>query len=845
MRSRSLIAAVAALLLTLTLAGPARSGAGILVGSCDPMQTPPTFRGEVPTAEQVLGFPLGSQEVTAAESDAYVDAVDTASPRVVSGTLGTTWQGRPIRYTLVGKPENLTPAGLAGIQQAARTLRDPATSDQQAADIARRAPAILWLMGNVHGGEESPTDAELRVLYELADRDDCAARQILDNALVGIIPIQNPDGREADTRQNSYGFDMNRDWFARTQPETDAKLELLRQYPGVLYVDAHEMGGNHYFFPPTADPTYHEVTAASMDWQDNLYGGALAAEFDRQHIQYFTNKVFDFFAMVYGDIVPATGFGGAGMTFEKANFDPIAQRTYEHYVTHWVSISQAALNKPGILRRWHDEWTEAYRQGVDGQLEPNEVNDKGNTVQLPVPTEPVRHYFLRADDPSKTNQVQALVRRLQRMDVEVHRLTAPLTVPDFRAYGRPEAATVLPVGTYWIPMAQMQKHWIQSMLNEDTYVPFPYFYDVSGWSNPLLFNVAGGRSGATLDPVAEPVPLLAEPPAAALPSPVPSVALYQMSSGTSTRESAGWLRYLLEQVWHLPYQRVTTSQIAGGALAGVDVLLVPNGVSTVASNALGPAGRRALVDWVNGGGRYVGWRGGADLAARLGITTALLSEPKSDIAGTLIRVQANQSSPLAADVGPFNWVFYDYDVVMRASDPSHVALRYPAAASPDFFVSGFARGEEELGGTAAVIHEPVGAGSVILSSTDPNFRAWTVGMQKVLWNAVLGPDAFAGIAAPAGSAARADKEQAARAAAASLAALESPLRISVRATSADTVKALLGRYGATYTVRQTGSKTAFLVANPGGLTGDDHPFAAALAGDLAAAGVRVLAFKAP
>jgi hypothetical protein len=528
-----------------------------------------------------------------------------------------------------------------------------------------------------------------------------------------------------------------------------------------------------------------------------------------------------------------------------SSFDPIAQRTYEHYVTHWVSISQAALNKPAILRRWHEEWTEAYRQGVDGQLEPNEVNDRGNTVQLPVPPEPVRHYFLRADDPSKANEVQALVRRLQRMDVEVRRLTAPLAVPDFRAYGRPEAATVLPTGTYWVPMAQMQKHWVQSMLNEDTYVPFPYFYDVSGWSNPLLFNVGGGRSGAVLDPVAEPVPPLPQPPAAALPSPVPSVALYQMSSGTSALESAGWLRYLLEQVWHLPYQRVTSSQIAGGALAGVDVLLVPNGVSTVAANALGAAGRRALVDWVNGGGRYVGWRGGADLAARLGITTALLSEPKSDIAGTLIRVLADESSPLAAEVGPFDWAFYDYDVVMRASDPSHVALRYPAAASPDFFVSGFARGEEELGGTAAVIDEPVGAGSVILSSTDPNFRDWTVGMQKVLWNAVLGPDAFTGVAARAGSAARANKENAARSAAASIATLESPLRISVPSASADTVKVLLGRYGATYTVRQTGSKTTFLVANPGGLTGDDHPFAAALAVDLAAAGVRVLAFKAP
>ncbi len=58
-------------------------------------------------------------------------------------------------------------------------------------------------------------------------------------------------------------------------------------------------------------------------------------------------------------------------------------------------------------------------------------------------------------------------------------------------------------------------------------------------------------------------------------------------------------------------------------------------------------------------------------------------------------------------------------------------------------------------------------------------------------------------------------------------------------------RSLLGRYGAPYTLRRTGSKATFLVANPGGLTGDDHPFAAALPGDLAAAGVRVLAFTAP
>ena len=349
MRSRAQIAAIAALILTLATAGPAGSAVDVPDAPCDPMQTPPSFRGEVPSAEQVLGFALGSREVTAAESDAYVDAVDAASARVVSGTLGTTWQGRPIRYTLVGTPENLTPEGLAGIQQAARTLRDPATSDQQAAGIARRAPAILWLMGNVHGDEESPTDAELRVLYELADRDDCAARQILDNALVGFIPVQNPDGREADTRQNSYGFDMNRDWFARTQPETDSKVELVKQYPPVLFIDDHEMGTNTFFFPPNADPVYHEVTDQVVEWINGIYGAAMQAEFKRQKIPYFNGRTYDFFGVYYGDTVPSNGFQAAGMTFEKYGGDPIAVRTHEQYVAQWTSISNAALQKERIL----------------------------------------------------------------------------------------------------------------------------------------------------------------------------------------------------------------------------------------------------------------------------------------------------------------------------------------------------------------------------------------------------------------------------------------------------------------------------------------------------------------
>ena len=227
-----------------------------------PAQTAPVFAGTTPKLSEVVKNPGGDGgEVTTAQAYQYMDAVDRASNKVITGTLpDRTKLGRQLRYAIVGRSERLTPAGLQGVRQAAQALRNPLTTPEQAEAIIASNPAILWIASNVHGGEESGTDASLRVLYELADRTDASAQRILDNAVVVLLPIQNPDGREADTRRNSYGFDMNRDWFARTQPETDGKIELLRQYPGPLFIDAHEMGRKTYFFPPNADPVYHEIT---------------------------------------------------------------------------------------------------------------------------------------------------------------------------------------------------------------------------------------------------------------------------------------------------------------------------------------------------------------------------------------------------------------------------------------------------------------------------------------------------------------------------------------------------------------------------------------------------------
>jgi hypothetical protein len=840
-RATSLAAAVATVVTTV----PALLGGSALLGgpaavaapppSCGPFEAVPSFRGEVPTAEEVLGFPLGARDVTTAESDTYLRAVSAASPRVVDGVLATSVQGRELRYAVVGSAANVAPQRLAGIRQAAARLRDPSTPPAEAAKLAQTTPAILWVAGNVHGGEESGTDASLRVLYELADRDDCAARRVLDNAIVVILPTQNPDGREADTRRNAYGFDMNRDWFARTQPETDGKLAALESYPPVLFIDSHEMGGTSYFFPPNADPIYHEITDESVDWINNLYGASMAAEFTRQGIDFFNRDVYDLFYMGYGDTVPATGYIAAGMTFEKGGADPTSVRTYEQYVAMWTSLGAAVRDKAGLLADWHGAYVEAYQQGLTGKLEPNEIVNPGNELITQVPDESVRHYFLRADDPSKAREVQALVRRLQRMGVLVYTLTAPLQVPDLTPYGRATGPATLPAGTYWVPMAQAQKHWVQAMLHEDTYTPFPYFYDVTAWSQPLLFNVAGGRSGAVLNPVAASTPALPAP----APEPVagaPRLGVLELSqTSTSAIESTGWLRWLFEQRWQLPYRLLTPADVAAGGLQDLDVLVVPDGPVSSGLAALGGSGQAALQAWVGGGGRYVGFRGGTEIAVRLGLSTATLAAPTSDVPGSLFRVLVDQGSPLGSGVGGTAYSFYAYDRVLHASDPAYAPVRFPATGSGDWFVSGFASGAEELAGTAAVVDEPSGAGRVVLFAADPNFRAFTDGTQRILRNALLGAD-------PAATAAAATARRAVPAA--SVLGATDDLVLTVRPVAADRLAALLQRHGARATVLTAPGKVSYRV-DLGGKSAEELPWVRALVGDVRALGDQVVAVRVP
>ena len=511
----------------------------------------------------------------------YLDAVDADSDRVVTANAATSVEGRAIDYAIVGRPDRVTTDALAAIEAGLQVLRDPGADGPALTAALAGMPAILWVAANVHGGEESGADASLHALYELAARTDCVVEGVLEDALVVVLPTQNPDGRAIGQRRNMYGFDMNRDWFARTQPETDGKLDAVRKYPPMLFIDAHEFGLSNYFFPPNADPEYHEIPDTAHGWINELYSPAIVDAFAAEGIRYFHGAPYDFFAMIFGDTVPTAGFHAAGMTFEKESGDPIGEREHEQFTSIWASIVAGATARDEVVADWHASYVEAYQQGLDGELEANNVYEPKHKLYQPVPDVTVRHYFLR-DDPDRAYELQRLVRRLQRMDVDVQRLSAPLALGAFHPYGDPAAATVLPTGTYWIPLAQGQKHWVQALLHEESWIPFETTYDVTAWSNPLLMNLDGGWTGEDVDPAATPVEDQAEPDWTGTPPAAGEVALFEIPNSTRGYEAAYQLRYLFEQVWDVPYTPVEASDIAAGLGSGVKVLLIPDGYAPYA-----------------------------------------------------------------------------------------------------------------------------------------------------------------------------------------------------------------------------------------------------------------------
>jgi hypothetical protein len=177
----------------------------------------------VPAASQAAppqtGFEAreGASFTTHEEEVAFLNAVVAGSARTRLSQIGTTKQGRPLHLVELGSP---APAGR---------------------DAALRRPTAL-IVCSQHGNEPAGREACLRLLRDLAFTTDPAQVALLERTTFLFVPSANPDGRAANTRENTDVVDINRDHLTLDAPEAQAMAAVVRDWEPDVALDLHEYG---------------------------------------------------------------------------------------------------------------------------------------------------------------------------------------------------------------------------------------------------------------------------------------------------------------------------------------------------------------------------------------------------------------------------------------------------------------------------------------------------------------------------------------------------------------------------------------------------------------------------
>jgi hypothetical protein len=134
------------------------------------------------------------------------------SPRIQATSLGSTCKGRTIALAVA---------------------RDP--------QVSLRSSRKLMIIARQHGNEPSGTEAVLALLRHLAATERQPELELLKRVTLVTIPMANPDGASASSRRNAAGVDLNRDWIALSQAESQAIERAYLQWRPDAVMDLHEL----------------------------------------------------------------------------------------------------------------------------------------------------------------------------------------------------------------------------------------------------------------------------------------------------------------------------------------------------------------------------------------------------------------------------------------------------------------------------------------------------------------------------------------------------------------------------------------------------------------------------
>jgi Zinc carboxypeptidase len=483
-----------------------------------------------PVPEQFLGYPIGERFTPHHRILAYFEELDRASELVTVQKIGETYEQRPLVLATITSAKNR-----AVLEDIRRNVVSLANGEGDGT-LAKTTPAVVWLGFGVHGNESSSAEAAMLVASALVREP-----ALLENLVVILDPLSNPDGRERyiggfhrargvtassnpdafehfepwpGGRFNHYLIDMNRDWAWASQRETQARVAAYRQWRPQVYVDFHEMFyTSSYFFPPNAKPINANLPSDVEKWLD-VFGRANAAEFSRRGWPFFVAESFDVFYPGYGDSWPSLN-GAIGMTYEMAGHGragstieredgtvlTLADRAQRHFTTAMATVRTAAANREALLRYTYD----AARAQVAN----------GKNVFLLVPGSP---------------NFPALVSKLEQQGVRLDMLTAPVSLRATRLDREAAETRTFPAGTVVVDTRQplgrlantllertavLNKEFVEAQRERAVADEPDEFYDLTTWSLPLAMNV---EAFVTTTPVAGTAPYRKPAPAAFKPA---------------------------------------------------------------------------------------------------------------------------------------------------------------------------------------------------------------------------------------------------------------------------------------------------------------------------------------
>jgi len=487
-------------------AGPALADVDPREADADMYPTDITYDAAIPTPASVLGHELGEAPVRHHELVNYITTVANLSDRLTVETIGYTHERRPILFVVATSPGNQS--RIDEIREQHIALTEPRSGGAVTDDM----PVVTWLNYGVHGAEASGMDASLPFIYYLAAAQSSELDRILDESVILVTAIFNPDGHnqrvawldayssqrsigdpahmEHDfvwqfARTNHYWFDLNRQWLLLTQPEPRAWMKKWHEWRPNITVDYHEMSGEktYYFHPGVATRT----NPLAPDEAERLMAETARtseAFLDSEGRLYYHGEDFDNFYIGKGSTFPLVN-GGVGMLYEAAatlgreldtqhGLRTNRENIRKHFRTSIASIQAGVNLRLDYLRYQQWFYESALQEAAAYPTKAWVVSAGGDAARL--------HFF--AD-------------LLNYHRIETHRLGREISMG---------GTTFSPDESIVVPMAQPQFRLIRSLFETQREFEDSTFYDVSTWTLPAAFglqNAALGRRDARSDVVGE------------------------------------------------------------------------------------------------------------------------------------------------------------------------------------------------------------------------------------------------------------------------------------------------------------------------------------------------------